>query len=438
MYIDGFVHHIRKNHIRLIKLDNLGPPDHRMPLCNNPKHDHLPGVYSIEANHNAQIELLSALDQECHEVFFTLYWGHRSPWWLLFGDTVFDVGYDMEMASLALRPALFRRSSNVRRLDQGRYLAARDFPILGWDSLGVGLSEWGWNGRLGSEKWEEGVLMDICRGSMLLHIWSVNDAIPEKDRPQMAEFINLLKAAPECFGNPVPLGNPFSDDWWGYSCTDGKRAMIAIDNGSWEDQLINLELNSSWGLLDDVEWDIYCWYPDHTKFKTVGNSAFGPKEQMIMRPFSAVLLEVVPKGHKPSLSVNDWDERELPVRFSESSQEIEITSFEDTEMEKTFTIKGKMPLLKGKGWLAITTEIKKDGKPFFSRNNKAVSVEGNLDRKPVEFEPAHLQSRSPWQTYRLQVDEASSGKKFQLSFKIPLEKDAVLNSKSYYIPLNSI
>ena len=170
MYIDGFVHHIRKNHIRQIKLDNLGPPPHRMPLCNNPKHQHLPGVYSIEANHNAQIELLSALDKECPEVFFTLYWGHRSPWWLLFGDTVFDVGYDMEMSSLALSPALFGRSSNVRRLDQGRYLAARDFPALGWDSLGVGFSEWGWNGRLGSEKWEEGVLMDICRGQMLLHI----------------------------------------------------------------------------------------------------------------------------------------------------------------------------------------------------------------------------------------------------------------------------
>ena len=280
--------------------------------------------------------------------------------------------------------------------------------------------------------------MDLCRGSMLLHIWSVTDAIPEKDRPQMAEFINLLKASPECFGNPVPIGNPFTDDWWGYCCTNGKRAMIAIDNGSWEDQLITLELNSSWGLPDGVEWDIYCWYPNHIKFKTAGNNAFGPKEQMILRPFTAVLLEVAPKGHKPSLSVNDWDERLLPVRFSESSQEIEIDSvIDEAEKEKEFTVKGKLPLSTGKGWLAITTELVKDGKPFSSRGNKPVSVEGRFDRKPVEFEAAHLHSRSPWQTYRLQVNEETSKTEFQLSCGFALEKDVKLMVKAYYIPLNT-
>ncbi len=438
MYIDGFVHHIRKNQIRQIKLDNLGPPDHRMPLCNNPKHDHLPGVYSIEANHNAQIELLAALDQECPEVFFTLYWGHRSPWWLLFGDTVFDIGYDMEMSSLGLRPALFGRSSNVRRLDQGRYLADRDFPMLGWDSLGVGLSEWGWNGRLGSDKWEEGVLMDIFRGSMLLHIWSVTDAIPEKARPQMAEFINLLKASPECFGNPRPIGNPFTDDWWGYCCTNGKKAMIAIDNGSWEDQLITLELNSLWGLPDGVDWDIYCWYPNHIKFTPSGNNAFGSKEKMILRPFSAVLLEIVPKGHKPALHVNDWDEGFISVRFSEHSQEIEIKSvIDETEKEIDFTVKGKLPSSKGEGWLAVTTEFSKDGKPLSSRRNEPVSMEGSLGGKRVEFEAALNKRRAPWQTYRLQVDEESSEKEFQLSCRVVLEKNAELSIKAYYIPLNS-
>lgn len=436
MYIDGFIWQIRKNHIRQIKLDcNYTPP------CNNPMHQHLPGaLYSVEANHNAQIELLTALDKECPEVFFTLYWGHLSPWWLMYADTVYDIGFRMEMASLALSPALFGRSSNVRRLDQGKYMAAKDYPDLAWDSLGVALSDWRWNNRLGSDKWQEGVLMDLCRGSMLLHIWSDNDAIPINDRPQMAEFINLLKASPECFKNPYAIGNPFKDNWWGYCCTNGRKAMIAIDNGSWDDQLVTLELNSLWGLPDNLEWDIYCWYPNHIKFKPTNNASFGANETIMIRPFTAILLEVVPKGHKPALTINRWQEKPIPVRFSERSKNVEITPvIYNAKNGSGFSVNGKMPLLEGKGWLAITTEFTKGGKPFQSLNNRPTSMSGYLDGKDIEFEAAldNPLFPAPWQTYRLKVNEESSGKVFQLSCKTELPQDVELIIKAHWIPLDS-
>jgi len=442
MYIDGFVYQIRKNHIRQIKLDAAGDNDHNIePWCNNPGHKHLTGdLYSIEANQNAQIELLSALDKECPEVFFTLYWGHLSPWWLLYADTVYDIGFKMEMASLSLLPALFGRSSNVRRLDQGKYMAAKDYPDLGWDSLGIALSDWSWNNRLGPDKWQEGVLMDICRGSMLLHIWSDNDGIPVSDRPQMAEFINLHKASPECFRNPHAIGNPFRDSWWGYCCTNGKKAMIALDNGSWDDQLVTLELNSLWGLPDDVEWDIYCWYPDHIKFKSTTGKSFGAKEKIAIRPFTALLLEIVPHSHKPALAFNNWKEKPIPVWFSENSQKVEIAPvINKTENGTDFSVNGKLPSVKRKGWLAVTTEFTKAGKPFQSLNNKPLVIKGELNGKSVEFETALNNSLfpAPWQTYRLQVNEESSGKDFQLSCATRLQKDVELIIKAHFIPIDS-
>jgi hypothetical protein len=119
MYIEGLTHQVRASGVRLIKLDVAGEGggEDIHPWCDNLKHGHLPGDYSIEANHNAQIQLIAALDKVCPETFIILYWGHRLPWWLLHGDTLFDVGMRMEMASLDVRPTLFARSSNVRLTD---------------------------------------------------------------------------------------------------------------------------------------------------------------------------------------------------------------------------------------------------------------------------------------------------------------------------------
>ena len=440
MYIDAFIHHIRTNHVRQIKLDNGGAGINNMPICNNSRHKHLPGVYSVETNHNAQIELLSALNKECPEVFLTLYWGHQSPWWLMYADTVYDIGFRMEMASLALPPALFGRSSNVRRLDQGKYMAAKDYPDLAWDSLGIALSDWVWNNRMGSDRWQEGVLMDICRGSMLLHIWSDNDCIPVNDRHQMAEFINLLKASPDCFRNPHAIGNPFKDNWWGYCCTNGKKAMIAIDNGCWEDQLVTLELNSLWGLPDDVEWDIYCWYPNHVKFKSTTGNSIGAKEKISIRPFTAMLLEVIPKGYKPSLQNDHWKNEFIQVKFSENSRNLEIaTDLNKTEKGTDFTVTGKLPKIKGEGWLALTTEFMNAGKPFQSLNNKPLSKNGDLDGNRVEFEIAldNPFFPAPWQTYRLKVNKASSEKEFKLSCKTELKKEVDLIVRAHFIPIDS-
>jgi hypothetical protein len=323
MYTEAFRYHIRENGVRLLKFDNL------LTTCNNPKHNHLPGLYSTEAIHNALIEFLHALDEQCPDVFLMLYWGYRSPWWLLHADTYFDSGIGIEAASPTDFPAPFVRDSITQKLDQAQWRANEDVPPLGKDSLGVWLSDWSWNSQVGKERWQGGFVMDVCRGSLLAQPWSDTSWLSPLERKQMAEFIALLKAQPGCFGNSrFILGDPRKNEPYGYCCTDGKRAFLALHNGCWKDALLKLELNSAWGLPDGQPWDLYRWYPDAARLQGEAG-AVGKTVSIALRPFQIVLLEVVPQGQAPSLT-RSFPAKPLPVAFSQSSRAVELSVVEKT------------------------------------------------------------------------------------------------------------
>lgn len=317
MYLQAFRRHIREEGVREIKFDNL------RTVCNNPKHAHLPGLYSTEAIENSVIEFLHGLDQECPDVFLILYWGHRSPWWLLHGDTLFDSGLGIEAATPSTQPSAYARDSVTQKLDQAQRHAS-DVPALGKDSLGVWLSDWGWNSSIGKERWQEGVVMDMCRGSMMIQLWADREWLSPPEWRQMADLIGLLRAQPECFANPrFILGNPQKDEPYGYGCTDGRRAFLALNNCTWKDRRLDLMLNSAWGLPDGRTWDLYRWYPHPARLKG-GAETFGEKVSIALRPFEVVLLEVVPAGGSPSLA------RALPLElipqgFAEASGSVELT-----------------------------------------------------------------------------------------------------------------
>ncbi len=114
---------------------------------------------------------LRAYDAECRDVFIYLYWGYRSPWWLLHGDVLFEPGLDIEAASPSGSPTLYARDGVTVGLDQAQWWC-HDLPKISKDSLGVWLSDWRWNSCIGTERWEEAFVMDICRGSLLAQPWS--------------------------------------------------------------------------------------------------------------------------------------------------------------------------------------------------------------------------------------------------------------------------
>jgi hypothetical protein len=316
MFTQAFRYHIRENGARLFKFDNL------LSQCDNPTHAHLPGIYSREPIFDAIIEFLHALDEESPDVFLMLYWGYRSPWWLLHADTMFETGVEMEAASPGDLPAPYARAGVTRKLDQG-HTYAKDVPWLGTDSLGMWLSHWPWNSEVGPERWQEGFAMDICRGNMLAQPWSDPEWLNPGERRQMGEFIALLKAAPGCFGNSrLILGDPWKPGPYGYCCTDGTRAFMALNNATWEDRAAQLELNAAWGLPDGRRWDLYRWYPDPARLVATGGS-LGDTASFCMRPFEVALLEAVPHGRPPTLG-RAFDDKPLPTRFGEASRPISI------------------------------------------------------------------------------------------------------------------
>jgi hypothetical protein len=362
MFRDAFVYHLREEGVRLLKFDMF----HN--VCNNPHHEHLPGLYSTEAIENSVIEFLHDLDRECPEVFLILYWGYRSPWWLLHGDTLFDSGINIEAATPSSLPAAYVRDSVTQKLDQAQWVSG-DVPALGKDSLGIWLSNWGWNSSIGKEHWQEGFVMDICRGSMLAQIWADNDWLSPPEWKELADFIALLRAQPGCFGNSrFILGNPWKDEPYGYCCTDGRRAFLAINNSTWEDRSVPLELNAAWGLPAGQRWDLYRWYPNPARL--VGDAEhFDAKTAIMLKPFEVVLLEVVPAGEKPSLD-RELTRQAIPTAFEEASRSLDLTVRDlNTQSDKDAAIWTILAPSSAVSRGGATLAIEADGSIFASGRN---------------------------------------------------------------------
>ncbi len=428
MYTQAFRHHIRENGVRLLKFDNLAS------VCVNPNHDHLPGMYSTEPIYDGVIEFLRALDRECPEVFLMLYWGYRSPWWLLHGDTLFDSGIGIEAASPSTFSAPHTRDSVAQKLDQAQWHAG-DVPSLGKDSLGIWLSDWWWNSSIGKERWQEGFVMDLCRGSLLAQPWSDAPWLTPPERKQMAEFIALLKARPDCFRNPrFVVGDPRRDEPYGYCCSDGTRAFVALHNCSWSDNAITLRLNPSWGLPSGRTWNIYRWYPDPAKLRG-DEETFRETAVIGLRPFDVVLFEVVPSGQTPSLD-RAFETRPMPVSFSVASRSVEVDVRYLREEPPRLVVRGRVPASPTGGMVVVTAEMSKDDEPAEHRNiGQLLTAEGSLGDKPAAWQPVLGKKTYPscWQAWRLPLGPLTQSRPFALTVVQRVAEDVNLECRGHFV-----
>jgi hypothetical protein len=431
MYSRAFRYHIRENGVRLFKFDNF------RPLCYNPRHDHLLGVYSTEAIGNAVIDFLHDLDAENHDVFLMLYWGYRSPWWLLHADTLFEPGLFMEASYPSYGSALYARDSVTVGLDQAQWYCV-DIPKLGKDSLGVWLSDWGWNSSIGSERWQEGFVMDLCRGSLLAQPWTDTSWLTPPQRQQVADFIALLKERADCFRNPrFILGNPWNNQPYGYACSNGRRAFIALNNCTWRDAIIVLELNPLWGLPSAPAFDLYRWYPRPAQLTREGGG-FSPQASLAsalaLRPFEIVLLEAVPAGEPPALN-RRFTPQERLVGFEEPSREIALTV---SGTATGLSIKGGLPKCSSGGNLAVEVRMTKDSLAFLSKDIGAnFDLHGQLAGSDVRCHPVlgkKLAGASCWQAWRVAVEASSETRAFEFALNSRFEKEVVLTAAAHFVP----
>ena len=290
LFREGIRTHIRENGVRLFKLDGL------FKTCWNENHGHRIGKYSIEAICNSVIEHLEAWDREDPDVFLMGYWGYRSPWWLLWVDTIYEPGLHIEAGQPCAWRTKYKRDAVTRALDQAQWYAshAGDVPSICKDSLGIWLASTLWNSWTGKERWQEGFVMDLCRGSLLSQLWGHPKWLTDEEAGDLATFTALLKEYPECFRNSrFILGNPWKDNLYGYLCASADRIFIALNNGGMNDAEAELELSTEWGFPVDSEWQVFQRWPRSEKyFPTDGEKAAGGTVSLKMKPWDIVLLEI--------------------------------------------------------------------------------------------------------------------------------------------------
>ena len=292
-------------------------------MCNNPAHNHLPCVYSTEAMHNAVLELLRALDDENHEVFLMLYWGYRSPWWLLDADTIFEPGVFLEGAHPGGTPTLYVRDSVTQGLDQAHYYC-QDVPVARQGFAGhLAL-------RLVVEQFHRQTALagGFCDG--------------HGPRKSLAADLGRLGLA---------LAARVARDGHAVQAREGTTPLLRQQplhpRQSLEERALRLLLHRRPpGVLlpeqlhverprahacnsippgdcpTDVSWDLYRWYPKPAHL-TTGSRLWRKQVDLAMRPFEVVLLEAVPKGEKPALD-RTFADQPLPAAFSEPSRRVEV------------------------------------------------------------------------------------------------------------------
>ena len=445
MLTDGLVHQVTSNGARAVKIDG------GHCICYNTSHDHLPGLYSTQAIYDGAIALLKELDRACPDVFIMLYWGHSSPWWLLHADTLCESGLHVEAASPSSWPTPYARDGVTVTLDQAQEYCG-DVPAIGKDSLGIWLSAWGWNSCIGKERWAEGMVMDLCRGSLLLQPWTDRTWLTLPERRQFAHFLALLRQRPECFRNSrLILGSPWKQGPYGYCCTDGRRAFIALNNPTWRDARIPLRLDGAWGLGQAWKYKLYRHYPRPARLA----GELRGRAKLLLRPFSVVLLEALPEGAKPT-GYQRFPTVTMPTGFQESSRDVALRSIllaaskgppiptQGLEVlggvrnaRKVHHISGKAPSCRHGGTLAVSVEMACHGRAFpVPGVGSYFAAQGRLDGRPVRLQAvlARQSYPAPWQAWRTTLKPSARPRPFELRIASVMPADVRFSFEAHFVP----
>lgn len=289
--------------------------------------------------------------------------------------------------------------------------------------------------------------MDLCRGSLLAQPWSDWNFLTPPERRQMADFVALLRAQPACFARPrFILGNPWHSEPYGYCCTDGARAFVALNNCTWNDVVLPLSLSPAWGLPDGEAWDVYRWYPDPAKLS-------GPGEGLCLRPFEVVFLEVVSRGTAPSLERVFPDAPQTSL-FAEPSRALTVAALEPAGLgalsllcdadnsaspvpRRTLQVAVVAPAATTHATLAVSLELfRNERRQVCYDFGRYVAGTATLDGQAITVQPVIHARTHPvgWQAWRVPLEPAARERHVVLTVTVATNADAVLRWQAYFVP----
>ncbi len=378
--------HVRNNHVRFLKFD--GGVDE----CSDPTHDHLPGVYSLELKYDRLIDIAASARKVAPDVFGMWYWGLRSPFWALYGSTIFDSGYHLEGSGTSSIPTLFYRDSVTVAQDQAAQFAPNIPPVVK-DSLGVWLAENRWGNFMGKERWREAAVMDLGRGNLLFpNLWGNLYSLDSDDTAFLARFQQIAKQSEELLSTPRHIiGNVWDGGPYGYAYGKRSHGLVVVANPSFEAHVVAVPIDEHIGLQGPrgTPLAVTSEFPARERQLRSDGSVYrmGDHAVIWLRPFETLMLEIkAPKRGGPNAvrSVGETQAEDLGRRLDlqrvASDPRLDVRFADEQQFrsrnltEKTQTFETKLPKLTGpQPILAIVIRLRR-GSEDWKYSPKPVEV----------------------------------------------------------------
>ena len=372
---NAILYHIRENNLKFFKLDGGSY------YCNSTRHNHLPGKYSVEAMYDRLIDIASSAREAVADIYVMWYWGVRSPFFALHGDSVFESGLYMEGSATSWIPTLYYRDSVTLNLDQSTQFA-KTIPPINKDSLGIWLADTRWGNFMGNERWKEALIMDLGRGNLLFpQLWGDVYLLNQQDVDFLVGIDSLVKKNEAVFlSHRSIVGDPWRNEVYGYAYFQGTHGFLFINNVHFISRKLNLHLGSTLGIEGETGTpvQVISHFPDRTRLVQKDGSRFkiGDRPEFWLRPFEVLMLEVLPdKGAAESLPAREVSSQQAadlgislglePVPFEDwmGVRFADMDRFEkEGQRKSTYTFACQLPSLEGDPpILAVAVRLSKGG-----------------------------------------------------------------------------
>jgi len=471
MLRDALLYHIHHYNLRFFKLDTGSY------FCNSTTHHHLPGKYSTEASYDAVIEIARRAHEAAPDIYIMWYWGIRSPFFALHGDSIFESRIAMEAASTGDFPALYFRDAVTLALDQGG--SFNDLiPPMNKDSLGIWLTDTPWGNAMRKERWREALVMDLARGNLLFpQFWGELRWFTDDDVDFLARLQKLAKQNEDLFyKRHTILGDPWNNEVYGYSYFTGAHGFIFMNNVSFESRPVRLRLDATLGLKTDHGGNlrIISHFPDRAELRMSGQSNFraGQTIETWLRPFEVAMWEVSPEGQvakderrspardlaapqagvtshhlelqpEPLASWMEINFSEPDTSFRSTMQRPSLAEFESRGYRKRVAAhRAKLPEFAGPQVLAFVLRLRKNDKWWrYQQPADLIQAKAMIgDQTILHFEtvPNFRQTGNNewcgWLVFRIRTNPGWSGKDVVLAISAYLPPEVEIQSEGWVVP----
>ena len=449
IFRDAILHHVIHNRVRSLKFDMA------RYYCNSTEHGHLPGKYSVEAQFDSMVETARAVTEVCPDVFIIWYWGHVSPFWMLYGDTIQDKGLKGEAVAVSSYPSGIYRASVTLNQDQfAQY--AKFLPLIVHDSLGIWIGDMPHRNRIGVEHWQDAWIMDTARGSLFNQPWGTLSLFEAEDVDFYAEWYDFMRENWRLYLNTRPvIGNPAKGEVYGYAGGLGDHAIVSVNNPTFEPAEVCIRLDEEIALRPtNVGFVVRQRHREHGIIDPPSGSrfAYGDEIALSVRPFEVVVLEI-----GENLDVVGWPTRLAPqivqTRHIEHHAEQVSAGAVSLEtpppppytqvaghVEKAISGRLRLPEIDSPSTLAIITRQSRDGIHWYHKEiHRIIKLRAWVGDQELDCEtvPEHWVASgpgSPWLVFKLpiQPDHGGHTVRFEVLALLPEDVECRIETLLYH------